>query len=59
MIPAPSIWKGPGGGSFHEASNWTNGIVPNAVDATACFADGIAERLSEMKATFYVIIAGV
>ena len=35
-------WKGPGGGSYNLASNWTNNIVPNGVDATANFLENIA-----------------
>jgi hypothetical protein len=36
-----SIWKGPGDGSFNQASNWTNNLVPNSVDATASFLGNI------------------
>jgi formylglycine-generating enzyme len=32
-----NYWKGPGGGSYNQASNWSEGIVPNGVDATANF----------------------
>ena len=34
-------WNGPGGGSFNLASNWTNNIVPNGVDAIATFSGNI------------------
>ncbi|MCC6127214.1 MAG: SUMF1/EgtB/PvdO family nonheme iron enzyme [Pirellulales bacterium] len=36
-----NYWKGPGGGSFHLAANWSEGIVPNGVDATANFLGNI------------------
>ena len=33
-------WKGPSGGSFNTASNWSDGNVPNATDAVARFLSG-------------------
>jgi uncharacterized protein YjbI with pentapeptide repeats len=41
LVPEPSTWKGPGGGSFNLASNWKNGSVPNGVDAIASFSENI------------------
>jgi hypothetical protein len=40
-VPTSSTWKGPGGGSFHLASNWTNNSVPNGVNETANFLENI------------------
>lgn len=36
-----SNWKGPGGGNFNLASNWTNNIAPNGVDEAAFFSTNI------------------
>jgi hypothetical protein len=41
VAPIPATWKGPGGGSYNLASNWTNNIVPNGVNATANFLGNI------------------
>ena len=41
VVPGPSTWNGPGGGSFNLASNWANNTVPNSVDATANFLGNI------------------
>ena len=35
-------WKGPGGGTYRDPSNWVTGTVPDASGGTACFFDGIA-----------------
>jgi hypothetical protein len=42
-IPDESTWKGPGGGSYTLASNWTNGTVPNEADGIAYFTEAIVE----------------
>ena len=38
--PVPE-WRGPGGGIFSLAANWTNNSVPNGVDAAAGFSGNI------------------
>jgi formylglycine-generating enzyme len=37
----PSIWKGPGGGTYDLPSNWTNNNVPVGADSAANFLENI------------------
>jgi hypothetical protein len=41
VAPQAATWKGPASGSYSLASNWTNNIVPNGVNAVANFLGNV------------------